>query len=78
MIAETRQYLDDADEPLETEETAVDFFNAKTERYPNHLGRTLLWAGASAMCLFGKVAQATAKPVGVSRGVDTGTGSISR
>ncbi|MEV5544225.1 hypothetical protein AB0L13_46285 [Saccharopolyspora shandongensis] len=28
---------------------AVDFFNAKIERYPNHLGRTVLWAGASAL-----------------------------
>jgi glyoxylase-like metal-dependent hydrolase (beta-lactamase superfamily II) len=48
-IAETRQYLDDADDLLQTEKTAVDFFNAKIERYPNHLGRTVLWAGASAL-----------------------------
>jgi glyoxylase-like metal-dependent hydrolase (beta-lactamase superfamily II) len=48
-IAETRQYLDDADELLRTEKTAVDFFNAKIERYPNHLGRTVLWAGAGAL-----------------------------
>ena len=48
-IAESRQYLDDADELLRTENTAVDFFNAKIERYPNHLGRTVLWAGASAL-----------------------------
>jgi glyoxylase-like metal-dependent hydrolase (beta-lactamase superfamily II) len=48
-IAETRQYLDDADELLQTESTAVDFFNAKLERYPNHLGRTVLWVGASAL-----------------------------
>jgi glyoxylase-like metal-dependent hydrolase (beta-lactamase superfamily II) len=48
-IAETRQYLDDADELLRTETTAVDFFNAKIERYPNHLARTVLWAGASAV-----------------------------
>jgi glyoxylase-like metal-dependent hydrolase (beta-lactamase superfamily II) len=48
-IAETRQYLDDADELLRTENTAVDFFNAKIERYPNHLGRTVLWVGASAL-----------------------------
>ena len=45
-IAETRQYLDDADELLRTENSAVDFFNAKIERYPDHLGRTVLWAGA--------------------------------
>ena len=48
-IAETRQYLDDADDLLRTESTAVDFFNAKIERYPNHLGRTVLWAGASTL-----------------------------
>ena len=48
-IAETRQYLDDAEELLWTQNTAVDFFNAKIERYPNHLGRTVLWAGASAL-----------------------------
>ena len=48
-IAETRQYLDDADELLQTEPTAVDFFNAMIERYPNHLARTVLWAGASAV-----------------------------
>ena len=48
-ITETRHYLDDADELLRTENTAVDFFNAKIERYPNHLGRTVLWAGASAI-----------------------------
>ena len=48
-IAETRQYLDDAEALLRTETTAVDFFNAKIERYPSHLGRTVLWAGASAL-----------------------------
>jgi glyoxylase-like metal-dependent hydrolase (beta-lactamase superfamily II) len=29
--------------------TAVEFFNAKIERYPNYLGRTVLWAGATAL-----------------------------
>jgi glyoxylase-like metal-dependent hydrolase (beta-lactamase superfamily II) len=48
-IAETRQYLDDAEELLRTENTAVDFFNAKLERYPNHLGRTVLWVGVSVL-----------------------------
>jgi glyoxylase-like metal-dependent hydrolase (beta-lactamase superfamily II) len=48
-IAETRQYLDDAEELLGSENTAVDFFNAMIERYPNHLARTVLWAGASAV-----------------------------
>jgi glyoxylase-like metal-dependent hydrolase (beta-lactamase superfamily II) len=48
-IAETGQYLDDADELLRSETTAVGFFNAKIERYPKHLARTVLWAGASAL-----------------------------
>jgi hypothetical protein len=42
-----RQYLDDADELLLTAKTAVDFFDAKLERYPDHLGRTVLWAGSA-------------------------------
>jgi glyoxylase-like metal-dependent hydrolase (beta-lactamase superfamily II) len=49
QIAETRQYLDDAEELLETAGTAVDFFNAKLERYPDHLGRTVLWAGTQTL-----------------------------
>jgi glyoxylase-like metal-dependent hydrolase (beta-lactamase superfamily II) len=48
-IAETRGYLDDADELLRTERTAVDFFNAKIARYPNHLARTVLWASAAGL-----------------------------
>jgi glyoxylase-like metal-dependent hydrolase (beta-lactamase superfamily II) len=48
-IAETRQYLDDAEELLQTQTTAIDFFNAELERYPNHLGRTILWVGAGAI-----------------------------
>jgi glyoxylase-like metal-dependent hydrolase (beta-lactamase superfamily II) len=48
-IAETREYLDDAEELLRTETTAVGFFNAKIERYPDHLGRTVLWAGTSTL-----------------------------
>jgi glyoxylase-like metal-dependent hydrolase (beta-lactamase superfamily II) len=48
-IAETRQYLDDAEELLRSEATALDFFNAKIERYPDHLGRTVLWVGASVL-----------------------------
>jgi len=48
-IAETRRYLDDADELLRTRNTAVDFFNAAIERYPDHLARTVLWASASAI-----------------------------
>jgi glyoxylase-like metal-dependent hydrolase (beta-lactamase superfamily II) len=49
VIAETRQYLDDAEELLQTEESALDFFNAKIERYPDHLGRYVLWAGAQTL-----------------------------
>jgi glyoxylase-like metal-dependent hydrolase (beta-lactamase superfamily II) len=49
QIAETRQYLDDAEELLRTEPTAIDFFDAKLERYPSHLGRTVLWAGAQTL-----------------------------
>jgi glyoxylase-like metal-dependent hydrolase (beta-lactamase superfamily II) len=45
QIAETRQYLDDAEELLRAEPSAVDFFNAEIERYPDHLGRFVLWAG---------------------------------
>jgi glyoxylase-like metal-dependent hydrolase (beta-lactamase superfamily II) len=48
-ITETWRYLDDADELLTTESTAVDFFNAMVERHPNLLARTVLWAGASAL-----------------------------
>jgi len=48
-LAETRQYLDDADELLRTETTALDFFNAKIKRYPDHLGRMVLWVSARAL-----------------------------
>jgi len=48
-IAQTRQYLDDAEELLQTQDTALDFFNAKLESYPDHLGRTVLWAGAQTL-----------------------------
>jgi hypothetical protein len=46
QIAETRQYLDDAEELLQSAATAEGFFNAKVERYPTYLGRTVLWAGS--------------------------------
>ena len=48
-IAQTRQYLDDADELLRTENTAVGFFNAKIERYPDLPGRLILWVTARAL-----------------------------
>jgi glyoxylase-like metal-dependent hydrolase (beta-lactamase superfamily II) len=46
LIAETRGYLDDAEDLLATEPTAVGFFDAKVERYPDHLGRLVLWVSA--------------------------------
>jgi glyoxylase-like metal-dependent hydrolase (beta-lactamase superfamily II) len=48
-IAETRQYLDDAEELLRTEDTAAGFFNAKVARYPDHLGLMVLWVSARAL-----------------------------
>jgi glyoxylase-like metal-dependent hydrolase (beta-lactamase superfamily II) len=48
-IAETREYLDVAEELLSTEKTAVDYFNAMVDRYPDRLGRTVLWATAQAV-----------------------------
>jgi glyoxylase-like metal-dependent hydrolase (beta-lactamase superfamily II) len=49
LIAETRRYLEDAEDLLRTQSTAVDFFDAEIERYPDHLGRTVLWVGASVL-----------------------------
>ena len=48
-IDQTRQYLDDADELLRTEGTALGYFNAKIERYPDYLGRLILWVTARAL-----------------------------
>jgi glyoxylase-like metal-dependent hydrolase (beta-lactamase superfamily II) len=48
-IADTREYLDSAEELLRTENTALDYFNAMVERYPDRLGRTVLWATAQAV-----------------------------
>jgi glyoxylase-like metal-dependent hydrolase (beta-lactamase superfamily II) len=48
-IAETRQYLDDAEDLLRTENTAEGFFTAKIERYPDYLGRLVLWVSARAL-----------------------------
>src|SRR5262249_8751517 len=33
----------------DTHKTAVDYFNAMVERYPDRLGRTVLWATAQAV-----------------------------
>ena len=48
-IGQTWQYLDDAEELLRTENTAVGYFNAKIERYPDYLGRLILWVTAQAL-----------------------------
>ena len=48
-IEQTRHYLDDAEELLRTEITAVGYFNAKIERYPDYLGRLILWVTAQAL-----------------------------
>ena len=48
-IAETRQYLDDAEDVLRTQSTAVGYFGAKIERYPDYLGRLILWVTARAL-----------------------------
>jgi glyoxylase-like metal-dependent hydrolase (beta-lactamase superfamily II) len=48
-IAETRQYLDDAAELLDSQHSAVAFFDAMIARYPQHLGRTILWVGTSVL-----------------------------
>jgi len=48
-IDQTRQYLDDAEELLRTESTATGFFGAKIARYPDHLGRLILWVSARAL-----------------------------
>jgi len=49
VIAETRQYLDDADELLRTHTTALDFFRATLDRYPKRLNPGALWSGAKAL-----------------------------
>ena len=38
-----------AEELLRTENTAVGYFNAKIERYPDYLGRLILWVTAQAL-----------------------------
>jgi len=48
-IAETREYLDVAEELWQTEKTDIGFFNTMVERYPDRLGRTVLWATAQAV-----------------------------
>ncbi|MER5794359.1 MBL fold metallo-hydrolase [Streptomyces sp. NPDC001980] len=51
LVAETRQYLDVAEATLAAHDTPVDFFHAMTERYPEHLGTTVLWVSSRAVYL---------------------------
>jgi glyoxylase-like metal-dependent hydrolase (beta-lactamase superfamily II) len=49
-IAQTRQYLDDADLLLKENSTALGFFNAMLARYPERrLGAAVLWVGAKTL-----------------------------
>jgi len=49
-ISETRDYLHNAEELLARHTTALEFFNAMIERYPDRLNPTALWMGATALC----------------------------
>lgn len=49
VLTETRRYLDDVDELLTRETTALDFFNAMLERHPDRLNTATLWGGALAL-----------------------------
>lgn len=49
IIAETRRYLDDVDEVLAEQRTALGFFNAMRQRHPHHLNTGTLWGGAQAL-----------------------------
>jgi glyoxylase-like metal-dependent hydrolase (beta-lactamase superfamily II) len=49
-IAQTRQYLDDADLLLNENNTALGFFNAMLARYPERrLGAAVLWVGTKSL-----------------------------
>ena len=48
-ISETRNYLNEAGELLARHTTALEFFNAMIERYPDRLNPTALWMGATAL-----------------------------
>jgi glyoxylase-like metal-dependent hydrolase (beta-lactamase superfamily II) len=50
VIAQTRRYLDDADDLLVRSRTATDFFDAMIERHPDRrMGATILWIGAKGL-----------------------------
>lgn len=48
-IAETRRYLDAATELLSEHDTALDFFNAMLERFPDRLNAGALWGSTTAL-----------------------------
>ena len=48
-IAQTREYLDAADELLERNATPLDFFNAMLDRFPTRLNPGAIWGGAVAL-----------------------------
>lgn len=49
VISETRDYLDSADELLSQHTTALGFFNAMLERFPDRLNPGALWMGTAAL-----------------------------
>ena len=50
VLAETRQYLDEAEDALAKYSTATDFFNAMIERHPDYrYGTTVLWVSAKSL-----------------------------
>jgi glyoxylase-like metal-dependent hydrolase (beta-lactamase superfamily II) len=48
-ISQTRDYLVSADELLSQHTTALGFFNAMVERFPDRLNPGALWLGAAAL-----------------------------
>jgi glyoxylase-like metal-dependent hydrolase (beta-lactamase superfamily II) len=49
QILETRRYLADVDELLETEPTPEGFYHAMIRRHPDHLNRSSLWGSSQAL-----------------------------
>ncbi|MHB9863395.1 MBL fold metallo-hydrolase [Streptomyces sp. YIM S03343] len=51
LFAETRRYLDDAEAALAEHDTPDAFFQAMLDRYPDHVGPTVLWVSSRALYL---------------------------
>ncbi|MBR7833159.1 MBL fold metallo-hydrolase [Actinospica durhamensis] len=49
QIRQTRRYLADTDELLESEPTPEGFYHAMIRRHPDHLNRSSLWGSAQAL-----------------------------